>query len=200
MSSVDNHDAVPEVIFRKFRIHQWRHSLTILANAHRKEWTDIISVLSDFTLTATEILTPGGRKSPIAGALDERLYELGWEERKFDTKIVVDDKVYETPTHSVDCFKNGVALEVEWNNKDPFYDRDLNNFRLLFDLNAIEIGVIVTRTSELQNIFKTLGKASSYGASTTHLSKLIPRIDGGGGGGCPILVFAIGKEAFVDDR
>jgi len=33
----------------------------------------------------------------------------------------------------VDCFKNRVAIEVEWNNKDPFYDRDLNNFRLLYD-------------------------------------------------------------------
>jgi len=39
----------------------------------------------------------------------------------------------ETPTHKVDCFKNRVALEIEWNNKDPFFDRDRNNFRLLFD-------------------------------------------------------------------
>jgi hypothetical protein len=36
-----------------------------------------------------------------------------------------------------------VALEVEWNNKDPFYDRDLNNFRLLFDLQVIDVGVIM---------------------------------------------------------
>ena len=43
----------------------------------------------------------------------------------------------ESPTHRIDCFKNHVALEIEWNNKDPFYDRDLNNFRLLFDLRAI---------------------------------------------------------------
>ena len=42
-----------------------------------------------------------------------------------------------SPTHKVDCYKNRIALEIEWNNKDPFFDRDLNNFRLLFDLRAI---------------------------------------------------------------
>jgi len=83
----------------------------------------------------------------------------------------------ETPTHKVDCFKNRVALEIEWNNKDPFYDRDLNNFRLLFDLRAISVGVIITRCSELQTIFNRLGKGSSYGNSTTHLAKLLPRIE-----------------------
>jgi hypothetical protein len=49
----------------------------------------------------------------------------------------------------VDCFKNGVALEVEWSNKDPFFDRDLNNFRLLFELRAISVGIIITKSDEL---------------------------------------------------
>gem|GEM_PF-3417229 len=31
----------------------------------------------------------------------------------------------------------------EWNKKDPFFDRDLNNFRLLFDLRAVSVGIIV---------------------------------------------------------
>jgi hypothetical protein len=55
------------------------------------------------------------------------------------------------------CMNGGMRLEIEWNNKDPFYDRDLNNFRLLFDLRVIEVGVIVTRASNLQAIFKSLG-------------------------------------------
>ena len=62
-----------------------------------------------------------------------------------------------TPTHKVDCYKNRVALEVEWNNKDLFYDRDLNNFRLLFELRAIDVGLIFTRCDELQDIFDELG-------------------------------------------
>jgi restriction endonuclease BglII len=56
----------------------------------------------------------------------------------------VDDIEHAAPTHKVDCYKNRVALEVEWNNKDPFFDRDLNNFRLLFELRAIDVGVIIT--------------------------------------------------------
>ena len=105
-------------------------------------------------------------------------------EKNFDTKVMVDQNVMNSPTHKVDCFKNRIALEIEWNNKDPFFDRDLNNFRLLFELRAVSVGVIITRTDELQEIFDGLGRGASYGSSTTHMSKLIPRIDGGGGGGC----------------
>ena len=61
----------------------------------------------------------------------------GWQEKAFDTKIVVDTNEIASPTHKVDCYKNNVAVEIEWSNKDPFFDRDLNNFRLLFDLRAI---------------------------------------------------------------
>lgn len=117
----------------------------------------------------------------------------------FQTAITIDGVTRESPTHKVDCFKGRVALELEWNNKDPFFDRDLNNFRLLFDLGAIDVGIIVTRSSDLQKIFKDLGKGSSYGNSTTHHEKLWPRLDGGGGGGCPVLTFAITPALYVDD-
>ena len=88
---------------------------------------------------------------------------------------------------------------MEWNNKDPFFDRDLNNFRLLFDLRAIQVGIIVTRSWELQEIFKRLGKGKSYGKATTHHEKLWPKVEGGGAGGCPVLTFAIRPALFVDD-
>ena len=112
--------------------------------------------------------------------------------------VVVDDSKMKSPTHAVDCYKNRIALEVEWNNKDPFFDRDLNNFRLLFDLRAISVGVIITRQDELQGLFKELGVGASYGNSTTHMSKLLPRIEGGGGGGCPILAIGIGRKLYVE--
>jgi hypothetical protein len=105
----------------------------------------------------------------------------------------------ESPTHKVDCYRNHVALEIEWNNKDPFYDRDLNNFRLLFDLRAISVGVIITRCDHLQHLFNEVGRGSSFGNSTTHMSKLLPRIEGGSGGGCPILVFGI-KQNLIDEN
>src|ERR1041385_6001331 len=79
--------------------------------------------------------------------------------------------------------------------------QDLNNFRLLFDLRVIQAGVIVTRCDELQQLAVELGRdPQSYGQSTTHMSKLLPRLEGGGGGGCPVVVFGIRRAAYVDDR
>lgn len=164
-----------------------------------EEWRDIRDVLLSFKLLKSRVVIPGGSKSFIAGAIDEALIQRGWEEKQFKTSITVDKRTEQSPTHKVDCFKNKVGLEIEWNNKDPFYDRDLNNFRLLFDLRALSVGVIVTRCSELQEIFKALGKGSSYGNSTTHMGKLLPRLNGGGGGGCPVLVFGMRKTLFSPD-
>ncbi len=190
---------VPPDITARYYVQEWRHGIALLASVHKQEWKDILDALRAFRLLRSEILKPGGSKTDIARKIDGALAARGWQEKSFDTKIIVDDVTRPSPTHAVDCYKNRVALEIEWNNKDPFYDRDLNNFRLLFELRVIDVGVIVTRATELQKIFNDLGKGTSYGNSTTHFSKLLPRIEGGGGGGCPIVAFAIKKEAYVDD-
>jgi hypothetical protein len=194
-----NQPIVPVDISKAYEVHEWRNGLAILAAAHLEEWEDILAVLRGFKLRRTDILKPGGRKSTIAGRLDGHFFKLGWKEKGFDTRIVVDKIEHEAPTHKVDCYKNRVALEVEWNNKDPFYDRDLSNFRLLFDLRAVDVGVIVTRCSELQTIFEELGRGPSFGNSTTHMAKLLPRLEGGSGGGCPVVVFGIRKVLYVED-
>lgn len=189
---------LPEYVRTAYEVHEWKHATAILKEDFPDEWLDIIEVLSAFRLRQSDIVTPGGQKSPVARAIDSAFEQRGWAERGFQTKVVVDQTAYDSPTHKVDCFKNGVALEIEWNNKDPFFDRDLNNFRLLFELRAISVGVIVTRCDELQLIFDQLGRGASYGMSTTHMSKLLPRIEGGGGGGCPILVFGITRELYIE--
>lgn len=191
---------VPAEIRERFDVHEWRNGLAVLHTAHSNEWRNILTVLREFELTANEILAAGGSKSAIAKKVDQRLYGLGWSEKTFSTATIVDEARYESPTHKVDCIKGRVALEVEWNSKDSMFDRDLNNFRQLFDLRAIDVGVIITRGSELQSIFKALGQGNKYGASTTHMNKLLPKLEGGGGGGCPIVVFAITKECYIDDR
>ncbi len=193
-------ELLPKFIRIHYECHEWKHACAILKEDFPKEWRDIVEVLTSFRLTRSAIMTPGGRKSSIADLLDTGFYERGWEEKGFDTKMIVDAQEMDSPTHKVDCVKNGVALEVEWNNKDPFYDRDLNNFRLLFELRAISVGVIITRCDELQEIFDRLGRGKSYGSSTTHMSRLLPRIQGGGGGGCPILVFGISKRCYVENE
>jgi hypothetical protein len=189
-------DDFPRHIREYYEVHEWKHATAILKNDFPDEWDDILSVLTSFQLKRSWLEAGGGSKSQISKRIDGELYKRGWVEKSFQTQIVVDEMVMESPTHKVDCFKNHVAIEIEWNNKDPFYDRDLNNFRLLFDLRAISVGVIITRCDELQEIVKTLGRGTSFGASTTHMSKLIPRIEGGGGGGCPIVVLGITSKLY----
>lgn len=193
-------ELLPEFIRDNYEVHEWKHACAILHQDFPDEWQDIISVLQAFRLNKSWITNPGGRKSRISGFIDQFLYDRDWEEKEFSTQVLVDENAMDTPTHKVDCFRNRVALEIEWNNKDPFYDRDLNNFRLLFDLRAISVGVIITRCDELQEIFNNLGRGASYGASTTHMSKLLPRIEGGSGAGCPILVFGITRNLYVEDE
>ena len=190
---------VPEDLRKLYLVKEWRNAAGVLATACPQEWEEIIKVLRRFRLLRSEVQAAGKNRSPIARQIDSSFSALGWKETQFATSIKIDDKEFSSPTHKVDCFKGRVALELEWNNKDPFFDRDLNNFRLLFDLRAIDVGVIITRSSELQNIFNGLGKGSSYGNSTTHHNKLWPRLDGGGGGGCPVLTFAITPELYIDD-
>ncbi len=192
-------ELLPEFIRDNYETHEWKHACAILKEDFPNEWSDIISVLTTFRLNKSWVVKPGGRKSQVSSYIDGFLYKRGWIEKEFSTQVVVDAKTMDTPTHKVDCFKNRVALEIDWNNKDPFYDRDLNNFRLLFDLRAISVGIIITRCDELQEIFNVIGRGQSYGASTTHMSKLLPRIEGGSGAGCPIVVFGISKSLFVED-
>lgn len=188
---------VPQDLRDRYSVREWRNAAGILQTACPDEWNDICEVLRAFRLLRSEIQTAGGGLSPISQQINGAFDSRGWEEKKFETKIVVDATVYTSPTHLVDCFKGRVALELEWNNKNPFFDRDLNNFRLLFDLRAIDVGVILTRATELHGLFDELGK--SYVTSTTHEDKLLPRLEGGGGGGCPVLTFAIKRECYVDD-
>jgi hypothetical protein len=158
----------------------------------------------------------GGNKSKLSKALDSAFYGHGWFETIFHTEIDVkaerrtsrDKKApgeefavqkYRAPTHYIDCYKHRVGLEVQWNNKDPFYDRDLNNFRLLFELRVIDVGIIITRCTELKDFFKKVlpkGAHTKYSANTTHMGKLMPLLQGGSGGGCPVLVFGLTPKLY----
>lgn len=72
----------------------------------------------------------------------------------FEIAKVVDGVQRESTSHEVDHvrrFDGGVvALEIEWNNKDPFFDRDLENFKRLHSEGAISVGVLITRGASLQ--------------------------------------------------
>jgi hypothetical protein len=189
-------DLLPARLRELYEIREWRHACAVLKGDFPAEWQDIVKVLGEFRLHKEDIVAPGGGKSPISQWFDRAFGSHGWAEKSFETQIVVDKRKMDTPTHAVDCYKNQIALEIEWSNKDPFFDRDLNNFRLLFDLRAVGVGIIITKADELREVFEGLGVWPKYGTSTTWMHKLLPRIEGGGGGGCPILVFGITKKLY----
>jgi hypothetical protein len=126
-----------------------------------QEFQDLMDCLQAFTLKKSAIMTPGGGRSPIPLEIDGFLSKRGWAPKKeFNVEIAVDGRLIPVPTHRIDNFKHRIGVEVEWNNKTEFYDRDLNNFRLLKELRVLSVGVIITRLTELQGLFNQLSKGS----------------------------------------
>jgi hypothetical protein len=188
---------IPDAISGAYEIHNWRHAAQILAGSYPAEWEDVLEVLGDFVLRKSEVIVGGQGKSKISSGLDKAFTDRGWQEREVVTKTSVDEVERESRTHKIDCLKSRVGLEIEWNSKDQTFVRDLNNFRVLFDMQVLDVGIIITRTDHLQQrIFDPLGVGKKYGASTTHMRKLLPRIHAGGGGGCPVLVFGITQNLY----
>jgi hypothetical protein len=192
-------DLLPPIVFEKFEVAETHHAASILYTDFRNEWNDLVGMLSEFVLRKSDIVIPGGRKSPISLGIDRYFYDRHWLEHNFKIEVSADGRTTLAPTHQVDYFRNRVAIETEWNNKDPFYDRDLTTFRLLFELNVLSVGVIVTRAAELQEIFDELGRGKSYGNSTTQMGKLVPKLNNRASGGCPVLAFGIKRNAYRDD-
>jgi len=187
---------IPADLAKRYQFKEWNHAAAILAGDFPEQWADLLGCLASFRLKKSVIVIGGGGRSQIPVELDGYLNARGWAEHQFNIGIRVDGSDIHIPTHKIDNFKVGVGIEVEWNNKTEFYDRDLNNFRLLHQLRVLSIGVIITRASELQSLFDRLGIGPKYGNSTTHWNKLLPKMDGGGAGGCPVLAVAITEKNY----
>ena len=130
------------------------HAEAILAHDFPDVARALVTVLTRFRLTARDIVRSGGGQAAGTMRLRDALYDAGWRKHDFVTRITVDGVVRESISHEVDhvrrCIPGTLALEIEWNNKDPFFDRDLENFQRLHALSAISVGVVVTRGSALQ--------------------------------------------------
>ena len=101
------------------------------------------------------MIAGGGGKSPITKKLEAQFNEHSWAKKNFDYRLIVDGESRKSRSHEIDHFRAvprlpGIALEIEWNNKDPFFDRDLENFQRLHAQGIISAGIIVTRGSDLQ--------------------------------------------------
>lgn len=187
---------LPKDVRDSYQIEERHHACSILLSDFPAEWDDLVAVLRAFRLRRSDVQAKGKNKSPIAKNIDGLFEARGWQEKSFEIRVTADGVETLAPTHYVDYYKNRVAIETEWNNKDPFFDRDLTTFRLLFELNVLSVGIIITRADELQRLFKETGKKTAAGASTTHMSKLIPKMRNRASGGCPVLAFGITMKKY----
>lgn len=211
---------VPADLRDKFEFHNFGHALEILHQSCAAEWADLLEVLRGLTIPVSEITTAGGNESAIPKRFDDLLYPKGWREIRITGDLLVKmfprqsvnrrGRFADTPFgqktiegfidgHNIDFIKGKVAFDLEWNSKDQTFDRDLLAMRTYFDCGLIDVGVIVTRSEELNEIFAGLGKRikDKYGASTTWMGKLLYRLKSRRNGGCPILAVGIGKSCIA---
>lgn len=188
---------IPSELANLYEVHDYRHAAAILKTEFPSEFEELCKALSVFRLTEQDVIKPGGSESTIPKKFSDILRPLGWVEKRLHAKIIVDEHEFSHDSHYVDYIKGRVAFDLEWNSKDQTYDRDLYAFRAFFEYNKISVGILATRSQELDTWFKTLGVYNKYGASTTQLGKLLPRLNAGRNGGCPVLVFGMTSKLLV---
>lgn len=140
-----------------FDLRTRNHASAILSVDFPRETAALVEILANFEIETTELIGGGGGEAVFTQRLRHRLYELGWPKHTFRVATSVDGVQRVGIGHEVDHVMRAeagtLALEIEWNNKDPFYDRDLESFQRLHVQSAVSVGIIVTRGASLQSAF-----------------------------------------------
>ena len=143
-----------------FQIEIHSHAQAILSVDFPRAVTDLERVIGGLTIPIEEIIGSGGGETQGTQRLRRGLAEIGWTKLNFVVEKRINGVAREAISHEIDHvkrFENGViALEIEWNNKDPFFDRDLENFKRLHADGAISVGIIVTRGSSMQDEMRAM--------------------------------------------
>jgi hypothetical protein len=154
---------------KEFQIHFESHAAAILERDFPSALGELEAVLLNFGIPITEIIASGGGETKGTQRLRRAMTDQGWRKVNFEIRKIIRFAEVgaktepirlerESTSHEVDHVKafggdfegnKLVALEIEWNNKDPFFDRDLENFKRLHAEGAISVGVIITRGSSL---------------------------------------------------
>ncbi|WP_316191122.1 BglII/BstYI family type II restriction endonuclease [Bradyrhizobium sp. SZCCHNS2096] len=147
---------------RGFEIDFKSHAEAILSIDFPEVAEQLERVLATSTIPIEEIIGSGGGETKGTQRLRRALMAEGWLKHNFIVQRIIDGRPRESQSHEIDHVKEfyagTIALEIEWNNKDPFFDRDLENFKRLHADGGISIGIIVTRGATLQNALHDLVK------------------------------------------
>ena len=205
-------DYLPADFLDLYEVHNFRHAAEVLATGCPNEFSELVAALLRFRLSTADILAKGGNESQIPKRMASFLRPLGWFETRIRGDLIVTvethtDTGLETAEtrlddfmdgHKIDFVKDRVAFDLEWNSKDQTFDRDLYAFRAFHEAGVISSAVLLTRSAELNDVFKSLGVMAKYGASTTWMGKLLYRLKAGRNGGCPVLVLGITPKLIKD--
>ncbi len=205
---------IPHSIENKYEFYNFNSALEILTQSYPKEFAEIVQTLERFEIKLEDILEKGGNESNIPKKLSEFLRPMGWKEIEISGDLIVRllegkkrKEIYKEFSlkefisgHKIDYVKGNVAVDMEWNSKDQTFDRDLYAFRTFYECGVITCGVIITRSEAMNRIFSSLGEEvkRKYGASTTWMGKLLPRIHARRHGGCPLLVVGLTPDTVSD--
>jgi hypothetical protein len=143
-----------------FQVEFHSHAKAILSVDFPEVAEQLEAILIGSTIPIEEIIGSGGGETKGTQRLRRALYDNGWRKHKFEVQRTIDGIARESISHEVDhIFRFGagvVALEIEWNNKDPFFDRDLENYKRLHADGAISLGVLITRGTSLQDEMRAM--------------------------------------------
>lgn len=138
---------------RGFEVRCESHAAAILEHDFAAALKDLDTALLNLKVPITEIIGSGGGETQGTQRMRHAFNDVGWKKFVFEIRKIINGVEREATSHEVDHVKEfdgyKLALEIEWNNKDPFFDRDLENFKRLHAEGAISVGVVVTRGSLL---------------------------------------------------
>jgi len=143
-----------ELLSRGFQIEYCSHAEAIIQIDFPEVEAELTDVLLRFSIPIQEVIAGGGGEARGTQRIRNDLTKKGWPKTNFIVERKINGITSESQSHEVDhvrSFENGhrVALEIEWNNKDPFFDRDLENYKRLHADGAISVGAIITRGRSL---------------------------------------------------
>src|SRR5580692_10384608 len=143
-----------------FQVEFHSHAKAILSVDFPEVAAQLEAILIGSTIPIGEIVGSGGGETKGTQRLRRALHDHGWRKHKFEVQRTIDGVARESVSHEVDHiarFDAGLlALEIEWNNKDPFFDRDLENCKRLHADGAISLGILVTRGVSLQDEMRSM--------------------------------------------
>ena len=138
-----------------YQIEYHNHAEAILTVDFQQALDEIETVMNGLTIPVESLVRSGGGETKTTQGLRHALDGHGWKKHNFTIQKLIDGDPRESISHEIDHVrilpKGKLALEIEWNNKDPFFDRDLENFKRLHAEAAISAGIIITRGESLQS-------------------------------------------------